>query len=232
MRGRAAAAVTLGCAVAAGSAAGAAAQDTCGAPALRRDTTSVTAFADSTAITRWIESDWPRSSRFAIVELRFDSAGAPVPVRLFRDAELDGVPPDAAAAIDRFRNANGPPARRTLAVLRFDTVPEFHTLRTADACPPQPLNRDLVERRIADGARRMRLAGEFRSMLRFRIRTDGTIDDVTLDESSGDRRVDRLVLRRAPDLRFEPARFGDVPFAAETILPIRLRVAREPARPR
>ncbi len=66
---------------------------------------------------------------------------------------------------------------------------------------------------------RDRIGGE--TVLRLRISSDGIVDSITVERSSGHRSLDSAAVAGAMELRYKPARQGERPVPVWATLPIR-----------
>ncbi|MCZ6478238.1 MAG: energy transducer TonB [Gemmatimonadetes bacterium] len=66
---------------------------------------------------------------------------------------------------------------------------------------------------------RDRIGGE--TVLRLRISSDGIVDSITVERSSGHRSLDSAAVAGATELRYKPARQGEHPVPVWATLPIR-----------
>ncbi|MEE8176104.1 MAG: energy transducer TonB [Gemmatimonadota bacterium] len=66
---------------------------------------------------------------------------------------------------------------------------------------------------------RDRIGGE--TVLRLRISSDGIVDSITVERSSGYRSLDSAAVAGATELRYKPARQGERPVPVWATLPIR-----------
>lgn len=62
---------------------------------------------------------------------------------------------------------------------------------------------------------------EGETVLRVRVNTDGAVDSVHVETTSGFMPLDSAALAGAPGLRFEPARLGDEPVEAWVLVPVK-----------
>jgi TonB family protein len=181
---------------------------------------SMNSVVDSAGFQQRLAEGWPQGSGRVFARLSGPSEEATSRTAVYSD----GLTPDQESQIgDVLAELSLLPAgsdERAYFVVGNDAGPTVRRVERFGQCAPRILNRTTLAERIGIEANGLNIRSRMSVRLFVRVGEDGVVDEVRVDETSGDIDVDLAAARVFRGVRFAPARVEGIPTRVWAAFPV------------